>query len=97
MGHDDLIEIRRADAKWRQRRIGRRPDRTAPRRGLVIVITGIHQDHFVATPEDPHEIIHRVGRRMIIIQDETVLTCTPVPVGIFDGVNLPRGHGQTSA
>ena len=72
-------------------------DRAAPRAGLVPVIAGIDKDHLVTTPQHPDEIIHRVRDIMAVVEQETVAPYPCVAVRIFDGMNLPIGHGNTSS
>jgi len=61
-----------------------------PQSTFVFGVAGIDQDQPVAGPEKPKEIVHVVGARMIIVQDEGILTRAGITIRVFDRIGFPE-------
>ena len=95
MGDDQLGDVLGFDPQRLQRLAGIHQDRAVAEGGLRLVVAGVNEDDLSAPPQHPDEVIHRVGRVVVVVENEAVGARPRVAVGVFDGVDLPVCHLET--
>ena len=95
VSNDDFRNVIRRDAKRGEGRARIKTDRPPPRLCLVRAVASIDKDHLRTAPQQPHEIVHGVGRIVVIIKNEAIGADAFVSSSIFDGVDFPLGHDVT--
>ena len=97
VGHDDFGHVIRRYPKRRKRLSRGKPDRPPTCVSLCPIIARIDKYHPGSAPKEPHEVIHRMRRVMVVIKHKTVCPRPRIAIRIFDRIDLPLAHDATSA